>query len=149
MTDTVRVVVVGAGKMGAHHARVFAASRGAVLAGVFDVDHERARRVAAAHHALALRSEEEAIDHADLVVLATPTALHFSQCKRALAAGRHVLVEKPLSESAAEARALCDLARDRDVRLLVGHSERFNPVVRAIARASRGETIVRITTRRT
>jgi predicted dehydrogenase len=96
-----------------------------------------------------LHTEAEAIERADLVVLATPTPLHFAQCKRALSAGCHVLVEKPLAEDAAEARTLCDLARDRNVRLVVGHSERFNPVVRALARALKDETILRIATRRT
>ena len=141
--------MVGAGKMGAHHARVFARANGAVLAGVVDVDRDRAAAVASAHHSVVLHTEAEAIECADLVVLATPTPLHFAQCKRALSAGRHVLVEKPLAEDATEARALCELARDRGVRLVVGHSERFNPVVRALARALKGETILRIATRRT
>ncbi len=149
MTVPTRVVVVGAGKMGAHHARVFASARGAVLAGVFDIDRDRAATIASANQSALLRTEAEAIDCADLLVLATPTSLHFQQCKRALSAGRHVLVEKPLSESAGDARALCDLARERGLLLVVGHSERFNPVVRAIARAVREETILRIATRRT
>jgi predicted dehydrogenase len=149
MRSPVRVVVVGAGKMGAHHARVFAAASGAVLAGVFDVDRGRAAAIASANQSAVLRSEAEAIDCAELLVLATPTSLHFEQCKRALSARRHVLVEKPLSERATDARALCDLAREHGVKLIVGHSERFNPVVRAIARAVNDETVLRIATRRT
>jgi len=149
MKKGLRVVVLGAGKMGAHHARVFAAARGATLVGVLDVDRGRASAVAHAYDADALRNEDEAIERADLVVVATPTSLHFSQAKRALTAGRHVLVEKPLCQDSADAHVLCALAVAHRVRLFVGHSERFNPVVRAIARASKEEVFVRMTTRRT
>ena len=143
-----RVVVVGAGKMGAHHARVFSRARGATLAGVLDVDLKAAEAVARAHGAPVMRSLDEAIERADLVVVATPTALHFAQARRALAAGRAVLVEKPIAASADEARALCDQARASGAKLFVGHSERFNAVVRALAVHTARETVTRIETRR-
>ena len=144
----IRVVVVGAGKMGAHHARVFSRARGATLAGVLDVDARAAEKVARDHGAPVLRTLDEAIERADLVVVATPTSLHFAQARRALAAGRAVLVEKPIAASSVEARALCDAARASGAKLFVGHSERFNAVVRALVEHTAHETVTRIETRR-
>lgn len=144
-----RVVVVGAGKMGAHHARVFALAAGAELRGVLDVDRARAERVARERGVPALRTFDEALEHADLVVIATPTSLHFSQAMRAIDAGRAVLVEKPIAAGAAEAAALCEAAEARGAALLVGHSERFNPVIRALVRETATDRVLSIATRRT
>ena len=144
-----RVAVVGAGKMGAHHARVFSRADGAELAGVLDVDRSAAERVARDHGGAVFSSLDEALARADLVVLATPTALHAAQATRAIEAGRSVLVEKPLAATAAEARALCEAARRARVRLFVGHSERFNAVVRALAADTANDRVLAIATRRT
>jgi predicted dehydrogenase len=94
-----------------------------------------------------LGSDDEAIGRAEVVVVATPVDAHGGIAARALAAGRHVLVEKPLCARAAEAYRLVAAARN-GVRLFVGHSERFNPVVRALVRLLRGEPIVSIDLRR-
>ena len=85
-----------------------------------------------------LPSEAEVIARADVVIVATPVEAHPATVADALAAGRHVLVEKPLCTSAAEARSLALRAR-ADARLFVGHSERFNPVIRALARLVRAD----------
>jgi len=145
---TTRVVVVGTGSMGERHARVFAATPGAVLAGVYDLDPARAQAVAARWGASAFLSLDAAIERADLVVLATPTALHEAQARRAILRRRHVLVEKPMCSTGARARELCELAADAGVHLLVGHSERFNPVVRALVAATADDPALRIETRR-
>jgi predicted dehydrogenase len=124
--------------MGTRHARVLG-EFGArfALVGTYDV-----------RGACGLASEAEAIARAELVVIATPMGAHAATAARALAAGRHVLVEKPICATAAEARALLD-ARAASGRLLfVGHSVRFNPVVRALARLLRGERVVGIELRR-
>jgi predicted dehydrogenase len=143
-----RVVVVGAGKMGAHHARVFSRAPGATLVGVLDVDARAADGVARDRGVPVLRTLDEAIERAELVVVATPTALHFAHARRALSAGRAVLVEKPIAASAADAIALCDVARASGSPLFVGHSERFNAVVRALARHTAHEAVTHIETRR-
>jgi hypothetical protein len=76
---------------------------------------------------------ERALAIADAVVIAAPTGAHAALVAQALHAGRHVLVEKPLCIAAAEAHALCATAGARGVVLAVGHSERFNPAIRALA----------------
>ncbi len=90
-----------------------------------------------------LGSEDEAVARADVVVIASPIETHARLATRALAAGRHVLVEKPICATAAEASALVAAARGA-VRLFVGHSERFNPVVRVLARLVGAEDVLRI-----
>ena len=138
----IRVAVVGAGAMGTHHARVFSRCEGASLAGVFDTSAAASSRVAAAVDAQPFASLDDAIEAAELVVIATPIDTHRSIAQRALLAGRAVLVEKPLCASSAEAHALVAAAeRAGSVRLFVGHSERFNPVIVALQGALSGERV--------
>lgn len=124
---TVSVVVVGAGFMGANHARVLSALPGARLAAVVDRDAERGRRVAAefgCDHAPTMREIEGGVDAA---IIATPTETHCSLAVEALALGWHVLVEKPFTPSIEEAEEIVAAADDAGRLLAVGHIERFNP----------------------
>jgi predicted dehydrogenase len=94
-----------------------------------------------------LASDEEAIARAEVVVIAVPVEAHARLVHRALAAGKHVLVEKPICGTTAEANALV-AAASGTARLFVGHSERFNPVVRALRRLVGAEAILRMDLRR-
>lgn len=126
--------------MGGRHARVLAElSARFDFVGWYDVCDS----VRCAQAAVRLRDEHEAIERAQLVVVATPISAHAATVERALAAGRHVLVEKPLGATAAEAEAMARAARG-GARLYVGQSERFNPVVRALARLLRGDRLIAI-----
>lgn len=127
--------------MGSRHARVFAQlDHRFEVAGAYDLRAD----VRIPDCARRLDSEEEAIARADVVVVATPTEVHAGAVARALAAGRHVLVEKPLCATGAEAKALANLSARTGARLFVGHSERFNPVVRVLSRLTRGERVLAI-----
>jgi predicted dehydrogenase len=129
----VRAAVVGLGEMGTRHARVLASmARRFELIGIVDTRRDVARAAARRFEAPAL-DLDEAIARAELVVFATPIDAHAAGAARALAAGRHVLVEKPICGRVADARRLVRLAQGARVQLFVGHSERFNPVVRALA----------------
>ena len=130
-----RIAVVGAGAMGKRHVRVLASRADRFeLVAVMDVDARAAAEVARAHGVDPVIREADAIARADALVVATPALAHALCVRRAVAAGRHVLVEKPIAGSAREAQELVALAESRGVHLCVGHSERFNPVVRALAR---------------
>jgi UDP-N-acetylglucosamine 3-dehydrogenase len=128
-----KVSILGLGTMGKRHARVLGAlpDRFEVVGG-FDVrsDVPWPEELAPIER---MPSMEEAIARADAVVVATPIEAHGVPVTAALGAGRHVLVEKPLCATAREAYALAGAARGA-ARLYVGHSERFNPVVRTLAR---------------
>jgi predicted dehydrogenase len=138
------VALIGLGTMGTRHARVLSALPDRFeIARVYDVD----RAATVPEGVLRCRSEAEALA-CDLAIVATPILTHTHIVSRALAAGVHVLVEKPLCATSAEARALLEAQRRSGARLFVGHSERFNPVVRALARLLRGERVLAIDLKR-
>ncbi len=133
---TVRLAVVGAGIMGANHARVARSARDVELVAVVDSDVERARAAAAPAEARVFGGLDELIaaDVADAVVLAVPTPLHHGLTISALEGGLHVLVEKPIAGSLDDATEMIAAAASADRRLMVGHVERFNPVVSELFR---------------
>jgi len=127
----VRVAVLGAGSLGKEHARVYselAAAGRLVLAGVHDIQPESARRVAEKHRIPVLESVAAAAAASDALSVVTPTTTHFELARDLLRQGKHVLVEKPMTENAAQAAELVQLARQQRCVLQVGHVERFNPV---------------------
>ena len=137
-----RVAVVGAGVMGKRHARVLALRPERFeLVAIMDLDAEAAAELARTHGVARAAREADAIALADALVVATPVGAHAPSVRRALAAGRHVLVEKPIAGSPREALELVALADSGHAHLCVGHSERFNPIVRALARLVDPESI--------
>lgn len=130
------VALVGLGYWGAKLLRNLTVMLGPE--GVLGVDRDPQRREAAAkqHPQLALAaSVDEALAHDDVdsVVLATPLESHARLARQALHAGRHVLVEKPLAGSVSDALEMCQLAEDRGLNLMVGHTFLFSPRVRRVA----------------
>lgn len=130
--ERLRVGVVGVGHLGQHHARVYSELDGVELVGVVDADAARAAEIAGRHGCEAFSSERELIGRVDAVSVATPTESHLEVARLLLEGGVHVLAEKPLCFTAAEARELCAVARRTGRKLQVGHIERFNPAVRAV-----------------
>ncbi len=126
-----RIGVAGVGSLGRHHARVASALEGAVVSGVYDSDFARRDAVAGEFGLPASRSLEELLDVSDAIVVSTPTISHRDVAGAALAAGRHVLVEKPIASTLTEADDLIRAASRARVVLQVGHIERFNPAVEA------------------
>jgi predicted dehydrogenase len=119
------------GTWGEKHARVYAAIPEATLAGVFDVSAERARAIAQAHGARAFDSPEALLAECEAVSVAVPTVAHRAATEQALAAGCHVLVEKPMAVTVAEAEAMIAAAKRAGRILQVGQVERFNPALLA------------------
>lgn len=126
------VVVVGIGHLGRHHLRLARTLPGWRCAGAFDPDRARLEATCAEFGAEPLASIEEAVSRAEAAVIASPTVTHREVAGRFLAAGRHVMVEKPIAASVAEAREMVALARHNGVVLGVGHVEYFNPAVQAV-----------------
>jgi predicted dehydrogenase len=124
-----RAGVIGVGHLGQHHARLYASLPGAQLVGVADQSVERAQIVAARHGVSAFHTVDELLAHVDVVSVAVPTSGHYAVAKACLQAGKHVLVEKPIAVTPAEAQELVHLAKQRGCCIQVGHSERFNPVM--------------------
>jgi len=128
-----RVAVVGAGDFGRNHARVYRQIENAELVGVVDADPERARRVAEEFSTSALPEIESLRGKVDAASVAVPTIHHAQIGCRLLELGIDVLVEKPMAASVAEADRLIEVARRHGRVLQVGHLERFNPGVLAVA----------------
>ncbi|MEM1104857.1 MAG: Gfo/Idh/MocA family oxidoreductase [Pseudomonadota bacterium] len=120
-----KVGVAGAGVFGNYHAQKAAASARTDLVGVFDVDLQRAKDVASPFGARAFAAFDRLLEDVDAVVVAVPATFHADLVGEALAADKHVLVEKPLALDAVTARRLAGQAVTRGRVLQVGHQERF------------------------
>lgn len=129
MTASARVLLVGAGAMGARHARIIASSGAAELAGVVDLRREVGEGVASRYDA-PWHPELPDLDGIDAVVVATATETHFGIASEVLGAGKSLLVEKPVCDSLDRSRELLELAESRGVPIMCGLAERFNPAVR-------------------
>jgi len=129
--NKIRVAVIGTGSLGQHHARIYAQMAAAGLvefAGVCDVNPDAAKLHASKHSVRAFTSIGEAANAADALNVVTPTVTHFEIAKQLLQSGKHVLLEKPMTSTTAQATELVSLARKNKCLLQVGHVERFNPV---------------------
>jgi predicted dehydrogenase len=126
-----KVAVIGTGSLGKEHARIYAemaAAGDVAFAGVFDTAPETAKAVAERLGVQNFSSLAEASAAAEAFSIATPTSTHFTIASQLLRRGHHVLVEKPMTDNAADATTLVELARSHECVFQVGHVERFNPV---------------------
>lgn len=130
---TVKTAVVGAGVQGRRHAEKLAALPESQLVGILDTDADRASSIAAMLGVDAVQDPSDLVGEVTAAVVATPTSTHFEVAGTLLENGIHVLVEKPLAATMEEARTLVDIAEANGLMLQVGHLERFNPVVVALA----------------
>lgn len=148
MTIPIRVGVVGAGQMGSHHLRIYEGVKGVELVGVVDAQAPRAHEAAMRYGCRAFTSPEEMAKEIDAASVAVPSSLHADVAGRLLEQGVHCLVEKPLAVTEAECEALIEAAESRGLVLLVGHIERFNPVVRQLGEILRSNVVHAIDVRR-
>jgi predicted dehydrogenase len=135
----IRVAVLGTGALGQNHVRIYselAAAGQLELAGIYDANADTARKIAAKHNARLFNSIAEAAAASDALNIVTPTITHFDIAKPLLAQGRHVLVEKPMTDNTAQAAELVQLAQEHNCVLQVGHVERFNPIFKYLETAA-------------
>jgi predicted dehydrogenase len=128
----IRCGAVGVGRMGRHHARVYAEMAGCSLVGVVDADEDRRESLAEKHGCKAFATVDQLLAAGvDAVSIAVPTTAHRAVAEPLLRAGVACLIEKPLAQDAQTARSIKDTAESSGAVLMVGHIERFNPVMRA------------------
>ena len=127
----IRAAVVGVGYLGRFHAQKYAQAEGCELVAVVDSRQEAREQVAAELKTRALADHRELLGAVDAVSVVTPTPAHFAVARDFLGRGTHVLVEKPITETPAQARELIELAARARRILQVGHLERFNEAIRA------------------
>src|SRR6185436_6153275 len=126
-----RVGVIGAGSLGFHHARILREVAGAEMAGIYDADPARAAAVSAELGVRAFPTREALLEAVDAAVVAVPTTAHAEVALAALGAGVHLLIEKPIAASVAEADAIVARAEANGLTVATGHVERFNGALRA------------------
>jgi predicted dehydrogenase len=124
----VKIGVLGTGYMGRNHARILSDLPEVELVGISDHDNTTLAEVAREFDIEAFDDPSAMMREVSAVVVAVPTDEHYPYALEALSAGLDVLVEKPIADDLAQASELCDLAREKELILQVGHIERFNPV---------------------
>ncbi len=134
MTPPLRVGLVGAGRMGQLHARVYSELPNISLAGIVDIDPARAKPLAQKYQTKVLPTLQELATQVQAVSIASPTEAHLQSATPFLELGIPTLIEKPIAPSAQQAQQLLALAKQHNTFIQVGHSERFNPAVIALAR---------------
>mgnify|MGYP001627155005 FL=1 len=127
-----RIGVLGAGHLGKIHIRLLLELKDEFeVIGFYDPNDANAQAVIEQHGLKRFTSISELLDVVDCVDIITPTLSHFDCASQALRKSKHVFIEKPVTETVDEARILMELAREADVKVQVGHVERFNPAFQA------------------
>lgn len=128
----IRVGIVGVGYLGTQHARILSYLEEADLQAVADIDFQKALQIGNRHGVRYFENYEDMIDEIDAAVVSTDTSAHFKVSENLLQHGKHVLVEKPITETVEQGERLVELAAKKNLILQVGHLERFNPAVEAV-----------------
>jgi len=127
-----RVGVVGVGHIGSNHARLYAEISSAEFSAIYDVDLAKANVIAKKYRVTPAQSLDEFTEMVDAASIATPTNTHYEVARSLLARGKHLLIEKPITDNTRHASELAELATRDHLILQVGHVERFNPVLSAL-----------------
>ncbi|HMP74174.1 MAG TPA: Gfo/Idh/MocA family oxidoreductase [Kiritimatiellia bacterium] len=141
-SSPLRVGVIGVGSLGINHARIYASLPECTLAGILDADPERAQHVSETYNVPAFSSLDALLDHIDAASVVVPTHLHYDVASQLIRAGKHLLVEKPITATTSEAEDLVKLAGEANVILQVGHIERFNPVMEYLEATARNPRFI-------
>jgi predicted dehydrogenase len=132
MMNKIRVGVVGVGHIGREHARIYSQLPDVQFVGIYDLDGQVAEKVAQRHGVKVFNTAHALADEVDAATISTPTSTHHELAGLFFERGKHLLVEKPITDSLDQARALIDLAQRKNLVLQVGHIERFNPALSAL-----------------
>jgi len=140
-----RVGVIGVGAMGKHHARVYSELPDVELVGIADVD-ESTSSVAEKYHTKAFYDYKELLkERLDAVSIVVPTSLHKKIAVDAASAKINMLIEKPIADTVESAKEIINKAAENRAKLMIGHIERFNPIIPAIKKSIENTEVVLIT----
>jgi predicted dehydrogenase len=124
--------IFGVGHLGKFHLNNWKEISGVELVGFYDPDDVSAQEVSEKYQLPRFLDAERLIEACDAVDIIAPTPFHFDLCEKAIKKGKHVFVEKPLANSMEEARVLVKLVKESNIKMQVGHVERFNPAYLAV-----------------
>ncbi len=128
----IKVGVVGVGRLGKEHARLYSLLSGVDLVGVVDANYERAKDVASKCRTVGYKDYKDLYGEVEAVSIAVPTDLHYPVARDFLQRGIHLLLEKPITRTTEEAKKLIQLAHRNKLIFQVGHIERYNAAIREI-----------------
>jgi len=127
-----KIGVFGVGHLGKFHLNNWKEIGGVKLVGFYDPMEQTAREVAETYNLKRFNDVNKLIDACDAIDIVAPTNHHFELCEKAIRKGKHVFVEKPLANTIEEGRLLVNMAREANIKMQVGHVERFNPAYLAV-----------------
>lgn len=145
---SVKVGVIGVGRIGEHHLRNYSSMHSVKLKGIFDNDASKAAKLAGKYDSQAYATLDALLDDCDAVSICVPTVAHHDTFLKVAARGVHALVEKPISLNVEEAGRMIEAARQNRTIFMVGHVERFNPVILTVREILDPEKIIYIETQR-
>jgi predicted dehydrogenase len=122
-----RISLIGLGHLGNIHLKLLTENINWEIAGVFDIDDSLMHNLAKEYGLTAFQSVKEAISNADVVDIITPSTTHFEIARDAIISGKHVFIEKPSTSTLEDSKTLKKLAEEANVKVQIGHVERFNP----------------------
>ncbi|MEQ1554932.1 MAG: Gfo/Idh/MocA family oxidoreductase [Ferruginibacter sp.] len=127
-----KIGIIGAGHLGKFHLNNWMGMADVEIVGFCDTDEANAKSVIDKYKIKRFFNAEELLDNCDAIDIVAPTTYHYELCALALRKGKHVFVEKPLTNTMDEAKALLKLAKESNLKFQVGHVERFNPAFVAL-----------------
>ena len=130
--EKVNISLIGIGRMGQFHLNVINQINSINLSGIYDADEKHLNEISNKYNLNSFKSLDEAIDRCDAVIIASPTKFHFDIAKKSVQKGKHVLVEKPMTENFIQAEELEAIVKEKNIIFQVGHVERFNGAVQEL-----------------
>ena len=129
MKSKIKIGVIGVGHLGKHHVNHLSNISDVDFRGVYDINPEKSKKISKEYKTKSFISRSALIEKVDAVSIVTPTKEHNTTAKECIAKGKHVFIEKPITQTVDEADLLIKLAKEKNVIIQVGHIERLNPAL--------------------
>ena len=146
--ERLKTGVIGLGRMGQHHCRVYSNQKEAQLVGIYDINPQVAMETSRRYDVPDYQRLDDLLDKVDAVTIATPTPTHFDIAMKCLERKIHVLVEKPVTEIIEDAETLAQVVAENNTIFQVGHIERFNPTYVELKKVLESLSVIAINFRR-
>jgi predicted dehydrogenase len=130
--EPIKVGVIGVGHLGKHHVKHYASLQNADLVGLLDVNNSQAIKISEEFNVPFFTDLKLLLEKVDALSIVTPTPIHAKVAEECIASGKHIFIEKPITQTLDEADRLISLAEEKDVLIQVGHIERLNPALLAL-----------------
>jgi len=140
--ESVKISLIGIGKMGRNHLRVLSMLKDVELAYIYDVDEEALKKLSSEYNVAYTTDLVEAVKDVEAVVIATPTSTHFEYFNVCADYVKNIFIEKPIADSAKNAAVIRDVSLERGIKVQVGFIERYNPVVSELKRIIDQERVI-------